>query len=121
MKHEKGNMKYDEALHLAKINAQCDDCMIWRCTSKLRNEIFALQSKQIFEPIIVDNIMKGEVIPPDSVKSFFKMFYIGNVSTTEELSSWKSQLINSRAADAVFYCSAGKFIPGKQLSLGFLP
>ena len=69
-------MKYDEALRLAKINTESDDHMIWRCASKLHNDIFALQSKQIFEPITVDNIMKGEVIPPDSVKSFFKILYI---------------------------------------------
>ena len=104
---------------MAKINAESDDCMIWRCASKLRNDIFALQSKQIFEPITVDNIMKGEVIPPHSVKSFFKMLYKGNLSTNEELLPRKSQLINSSAADAVFHCSTGKLIPGKQLSLGF--
>ena len=63
--------------------------------------------------------MEGEVIPPDSVKSFFKMLYTGNLSTTEELLSRKSRLIDTSAADAVFCCSAGKLIPGKQLSLGF--
>ena len=62
--------------------------------------------------------MEGEAIPPDSVKSFFKMLYTRNVSTTEELSSTKSRLTDSSAADAVFCCSAGK-LPGKQLSLGF--
>ena len=63
--------------------------------------------------------MEGEAIPPDSVKSFFKMLYTGNHSTTEELSSTKSRLIDSSAADAVFYCFADKLIPGKHLSLGF--
>ena len=41
---KKGNMKYVEALRLAKINAESDDRMIWRCTSKLRNDVFAVQS-----------------------------------------------------------------------------
>ena len=63
--------------------------------------------------------MEGEAIPPGSVKSFFKMLYTGNLSTTEELSSRKSRLIDFSAAEAVFCCSAGKLIPGKQLSLGF--
>ena len=44
---EKENMKCDEALRLAKINAESDDRMIWSCASKLRNDIFAVQSKQI--------------------------------------------------------------------------
>ena len=46
------------------------------------------------------------------------MLYTGNFSTTVELSSKKSRLINTSAADAVFCCSAGKLIFGKQLSLG---
>ena len=116
---KKGNMKYDEALHLARINAESDDRMIWRCASKLRNDIFAVQSKQICESVTVDNVMEGEAIPSDSVESFFKMLYTGNLSTTEELSSRKSRLIESSAADALFCCSAGKLIPGKQLSLAF--
>ena len=61
---------------------------------------------------------KDEVNSPDSVKSFFKMLYTGNLSTNEELSSKKSQLIDFSAADAVFCCLAGKLILGKQLSLG---
>ena len=44
---KKGNMKYDEALRLARINAESDDRMTWRCASKLHNYIFAVQSKQI--------------------------------------------------------------------------
>ena len=76
---KKGNMNYDEALCLAKINAKSDDCMIWRCASKLRNDIFAVQSKQICGPVTVDNKMEGQAIPPDSVKSFFKMLYTRNL------------------------------------------
>ena len=30
---KKGNMKYDEALRMAKANAESDDHMIWRCAS----------------------------------------------------------------------------------------
>lgn len=50
---------------------------------------------------------------------FFKMLYTGNFSRTEELSSKKSWLAYFGAADAVFYCSAGKLIPRKKLSLVF--
>ena len=53
-------MKYDEALSLAEINAECGDPLIWRCAIKLCNDIFAVLSKQICEPVTVDNIMKGE-------------------------------------------------------------
>ena len=95
------------------------DRVILRCASKLRNDIFTVQSKQICASVTVDNIMEGEAIPPDSVKSLFKMLHMGNLSRIEELSSRKSWLIDSSAADAVFCCSAGKIIPGKQLSLGF--
>ena len=109
-------MKYDEAFRWAKINA---DRMIWRCANKLRNNIFTIQSKQICDLTTVGNIMEVEAIPPNSVKSFFKRLFTGNLSTTEELSSRKFRLINSSAADAVFWCSVGKLIPGKQLSLGF--
>ena len=116
---KKGNLKCDEALRLAKINAESDDRLIWRCAGRPRKDIFAVQSKQICESATVNNIMEGEAIPPDSVKSFFKMLYTGNLSTTEELSSRKSRLIDSSAAYAVFCCSVGKLIPGKQLSLGF--
>ena len=91
---QKGNMRYDEALRLAKISAESDDGMICRCASKLRNDIFVVKSKQICESVTVDNIMEGEAIPPGSVKDF-------------------------SAAEAVFCCSAGKLIPGKQLPLGF--
>ena len=68
---KKENKKCDEALRLAKINAESDDRMIWSCASKLRNDIFAVQSKQICESVPVNNVIEGEAIPPDSVKSFF--------------------------------------------------
>ena len=116
---KKGNIKLDEALRLAKINPESFHSMIWRCASKLRNDIFAVQSKQTCEPVTVDNITGRETISPDSVKSFFKMLCTGNLSTTEEYSSEKFRVIDSSAADAVFCCSVSKLIPGKQLSLGF--
>ena len=72
-------MKYDEALRLAKVNPENDNCMIWWCASNLRNDIFAAQSKKICEPVAVGNIMESEAIPPDSVKRFFKLLYTGNV------------------------------------------
>ena len=116
---KKGNMKYDEALRLIKINAESDDCMMWRCASKLCNYIFAVQNKQTCEQATIDNIVEGETITPDSVKSFFKLLYTENLSETEELSSRISPVIVSSAADAVFCCCAGKLTPGKELSLGF--
>ena len=116
---KKGNIKFDEALRLAKINPESSHPMIWRCASKLRNEIFPVQSKQICEPVTVDNITGREAISPDSFKSFFKMVCTGNLSTTGEYSSEKFRVIDFSAADAVFCCSVSKLIPGKQFSLGF--
>ena len=52
-------MKHDEALRFAEINAESDDRMIWSCASKLRNDIFAAQSKQVCEPVTIDNILEG--------------------------------------------------------------
>lgn len=54
--------------------------------------------------------MEREAIPPNSIKSFFKMVYTGNVSATEELASKKSRLVHSNAAEAVICCCAGKLI-----------
>ena len=42
---KKGNIKYDEALCLTKIKPESDGRMVWRCGSKLRNDIFAVQNK----------------------------------------------------------------------------
>ena len=67
-------MKYDEALPFAKINAESDDCMIWRCANKLHNDIFAVQNKQICEPVTVNNIVEGKAIPPDLPKASLKCF-----------------------------------------------
>ena len=50
---KKGNMKYDEALPFAKINAESDDCMIWRCANKLRNDIFAVQNKYVSQSLLI--------------------------------------------------------------------
>ena len=68
---KKGNMKYDEALCLAKISAESNDRMISRCRSKLCNDIFVVHSKQICESVTADNIMEGEVIQS---KAFLKCF-----------------------------------------------
>ena len=56
MVRKKENMKYDEPLRMAKINAESDNRLTWRCASKLRNDIFAVQSKQVCEPVTFDNI-----------------------------------------------------------------
>lgn len=88
-------MKYDEALRLEKNKR-------W----------------QICEPITVDNITGGEAVPPDSVKKFFKMFDTRNVWTTEKHSPKKYRWIDFSVADTVCWCSTGKLIPRKQLSLG---
>ena len=52
-------VKHDEALRFAETNAESDDRMIWSCASKLRNDIFAAQSKQVCEPVTIDNILEG--------------------------------------------------------------
>ena len=63
---KKRNKKYDGALHLEKINPKSDDGMTWRCACKLHNDIFAVPSRQICEPVTVENITEGEAITPDS-------------------------------------------------------
>ena len=85
---KKGNIKYDEALCLTKIKPESDGRMVWRCASKLRNDIFAVQNKQICKPVTIDNIMEVEAILPD------KMRYTVNVLTIEELSLKKSGVID---------------------------
>ena len=115
---KKRNMWYDEAHCLAKINTERDDRMIWRCASKLRNDIFVVQSKKICDPVTIYKIKEGEAIPLYSLKSFFKMLYKGKFSATVELSSKKSRLIYSGVAGSVFCYSAGKLFSAKQLSLG---
>ena len=91
---KKGNIKY-EALCLKKIKPESDGRMVWRCASKLRNDIFAVQNKQIYKPVTIENIMEVEAILPD------KMRYTVNVLTIEELSLKKSGVIDSGTADVV--------------------
>ena len=115
---KKRNMWYDEAHCLAKINTERGDRMIWRCASKLRNDIFVVQDKKICDPVTIYKIKEGEAIPLYSLKSFFKMLCKGKFSATVELSLKKSQLNYSSAVGSVFCYSASKLFSAKQVSLG---
>ena len=83
---KKGNMRYD---------TEGEDHKMWRCAGKLHNDIFTMQIQQISEPVTANNMIKGEAIPSDSVKSYFKMLYTRKNSGTENLSSKKPLLVNS--------------------------
>ena len=67
------------------------------------------------EPLTVEEIMRGEVDPLESVKEFFQILYAG---PSGDLSSQKGRLVNSTSADVVYAYSAGKHLPGKHISLG---
>ena len=82
---------------------------------KLRKEILSIQPKPLEEPLNAQKVLAGEVEPPNSLKEFFKTSYCGNSSS---LSARKAHFVDSSAADVMYACSVGKFLPGKHLSLG---
>ena len=61
-----------------------------RHKSKVRNDIFAVQSKQKYELVIIDNIIKDDTIHQNSVKSFFDMLHNGSFKTCPNLSTENS-------------------------------
>ena len=67
------------------------------------------------EPVTVAGIMEREVKIPDKVKTFFQIMYIG-IDSGNGLTIRKARLIESSSADAVYACSGGKQLTGKDLS-----
>ena len=81
----------------------------------LRNEILQAQSNPLEKPKTVEEIMRGEVDPPESVKEFFQILYAG---PSGDLSSRKERHGNFTSADVVYACYGAKHLPGKHISLG---
>ena len=81
----------------------------------LRNEILQSRSNPLAEPLTVEEIMRDEVNPPESVKEFFQILCAG---PSGDLSSRKEKLVNSTSTDVVYACSGSKLLPGKHISLG---
>ena len=115
-----GSYTYEEALKMADENYQAMMETIRNCAMALRAEILSSEKSTIEEPVTVKKILEGEVRPPKILKKFYQILYTGTDSDDACLSSKRSRLIDSGAADTVFACSGGKLIPGKQLSLGFV-
>ena len=111
----RGDLTYSSALNIAKQHSQIADNSIWECAMKLRKEILSIQPKPLEEPLNAKKVLAGEVEPPNSLKEFFTTLYGGNSSS---LSARKERFVDSSAADVMYACSGGKFLPGKHLSLG---
>ena len=82
---------------------------------KLRKEMLSIQPKPLEEHLNALKVLPGEVEPPDSPKEFFTTLYGGNSSS---LSAHKEYFVDLSAADVMYACSGGKFLPRKHLSLG---
>ena len=109
------SMSINQAYQYIENKPVPEKLLIWKCASLLRHEILALESKELQEPLNVEDILKGEVQPPDLLKSFFQVLYAGE---TGNISMRKERLVDSSAADAVYSCSGGKLLPGKHIALG---
>ena len=82
---------------------------------KLRKEILSIQPKPLEETLNAKKVLTGEEEPPNSLKEFFTTLYGGNSS---DLSAHKERFVDSSAADMMYACSGGKFLPAKHLSFG---
>ena len=75
---------------------------------RLRTEILSIQPKSLEEPLNAKKELAGEVKPPNSLKEFFTTLCGGNSSG---LSARKERFVDSSAADVMYACSGGKFLP----------
>ena len=108
-------MPFNVASCLAKENVKKSNDLLWDCAVMLRNEILQSRSNLLEELLTVEEIMRREVDPPESVK---KCFQILNAGPSGDLSSPKEKLVNSTPADVVYAFPGGKLLPGKHISLG---
>ena len=74
---KKVDMSFNVASCLAKENVKKSNDLLWDCAVMLRNEILQSRSNPLEEPLTVEEIMRGEVDPPESVKDFFQILYAG--------------------------------------------
>ena len=112
---KKRDMSFNVTSCVAKENFKKSNNLLWDCAIMLRNEILQSQSNPLEEPQTVEEIMRGEVDPPESVKEFFQILYGG---PSGDLSSRKERHGNFTSADVVYACYGGKHLPGKHISLG---
>ena len=77
------SMPLTHATHLAKQSQNLEANIIWKCATKLRNNILSLEFVPVAGPICVNSIIKGEKDPPESVQNFFsKVLYTGSAFLT---------------------------------------
>ena len=72
----------------------------------------------------VENILKGEVKIPDSIKNSYKALYTGEdeaktKNKKKTVFSRKAGFVESSASVAIYSYSGGKLLPEKHLSIGF--
>ena len=103
---KKRGMSFNVASCLAKENFEKLNDLLWHCKVMLRNEILQSRSNPLEEPLTVEEIMRVEVNPPESVKEFFQILSAG---PSGDLSSRKGKLVNSTSADVVCACSGSNF------------
>ena len=111
-------MPFEHAIELAKASAKSNFLSIQQGANKLRKDILSLEQKLLEEPLTVENIMEEEMEIAESLKDFYKILYTDNAN--DQCSSRKSRITEGSSAHAIFACSVGKLLPGKQLSLGFI-
>ena len=84
----------------------------------LRESIWSLENSRIVaKTITIEDITSGEVSMPLNLKSFYSNLYTGH-DLDDNISEQKRRFVEVSSADAVFACSNGKMVTGKQLSLG---
>ena len=108
-------MSFNVASCLAKENVKKSNDLLWDCAVMLRNKILQSGSNPLEELLTVEEIIRGEVDPPESVKEYSQILYAG---PSGDLSPRIERLVNSTSADVVYACSGGKLLPGKYISLG---
>ena len=81
----------------------------------LRGKTLQSQSNPLEELLTVEEKMKDEVDPLESVRGFFQILYAG---PSGDLSSRKERLVSSTSANVVYACSGGQLLPAKHISLG---
>ena len=64
---KKRGMSFNVASCLAKENFEKLNDLLWHCEVMLRNEILQSRSNPLEEPLTVEEIMRGETDPTESV------------------------------------------------------
>ena len=76
---KKGDMSFNVASCLAKENVKESNDFLWDCAVMLRNDILQSRSNTLEEPLTVEETMRGEVDPTESVKEFFSNSLCWNI------------------------------------------